>query len=282
MSLDGRLAEFSLPEVFQLLEHGNKTGLLTLRTSPANLPEQVQNHYIWLQQGQIVAAANRLDSQGLSIMLKQRNWIGDCDLSPMFNVLSKPMGTVLKTEGIIQPENLKILFYIQVMQQVCTLFEFQDGYFKFDNQASLPFLEMTGLSAPATEVTLAGLRALKKWDALLEKLPDTTSGLISSIEDKPYLHLNQQEWQVWEFVDGQTSVKTISQHLGIPIIDIQRIAFRLIAVNLCEEMPLVDIKPPKTEEEVMVSGLEAKAESSQNDLSESFVQNLIGFLQGKI
>ncbi len=282
MSLDGRLAEFSLPELFQFLEHGNKTGLLTLRTSSANLLEQVQNHYIWLQQGQIVAAANRLDRRGLGIMLKQRNWISDRDLSPMPNILSKPLGTVLKTEGVIQPENLKVLFYIQVMQQVCALFEFQDGYFKFDNQAPLPFLEMTGLSAPATEVTLAGLRALKKWDALLEKLPDKTSGLIASVEGKPYLHLNPKEWQVWEFVDGQTSLKTISRNLGIPITDVQRIAFRLIAVNLCEEMPLVDMKPPETAQEVVVSGLEAKAESSQNDLNESFLQNLIGFLKSKI
>ena len=282
MYLDGKLAEFSLPEVFQLLEHGNKTGLLTLRTSSANLLEQVQNHYIWLQQGKIVAAANRLDRQGLFIMLKQRNWMGDHDLSAMFNILSKPLGTVLKTEGIIQPENLKILFYTQVMQQVCALFEFQDGYFKFDNQVPLPFLEMTGLSAPATEVTLAGLRALKKWDALLEKLPDKTSGLIASVEGKPYLHLNPKEWQVWEFVDGQTSLKTISRNLGIPITDVQRIAFRLIAVNLCEEMPLVDMKPPETAKEVMVAGLEAKVGSSQNAPSESFLQNLIGFLKGKI
>ena len=282
MSLDGRLAEFSLPEVFQLLEDGNKTGLLTLRTSSANSLEQEQNYYIWLQQGQIVAAANRPDHQGLLIMLKQRNWTSGKDLSPLFNTLSKPLGTVLKTEGIIRPENLKILFYMQVMQQVCTLFEFQDGYFNFDNQTPLPFLEMTGLSAPATEVTLAGLRALKKWDALLEKLPDTTSGLISSIEGKPYLHLNQQEWQVWEFVDGKTSLTTISQHLGIPIIDVQRIAFRLIAVNLCEEMPLVEMEPTKTNEEEMASGLEAKAGSSQNDLSESFLQNLMGFLKSQI
>jgi len=280
MSLDGRLAEFSLPEIFQLLEHGNKTGLLTLRTSPTNLLEQVQNHYIWLQQGQIVAAANRPDHQGLLRMLKQRNWTSHSELSPIFNTLNKPLGTILKTEGIVRPENLKILFYIQVMRQVCTLFEFQDGYFHFDHQTPLPFLEMTGLSAPATEVTLAGLRALKKWDALLDKLPDKTSGLISTIEGKPYLHLNQQEWQVWEFVDGKTSLTTISQHLGIPIINVQQIAFRLIAVNLCEEMPLVEMEPPKTDEE-MASGLEAKGGSSQNDLSESFLQNLMGFLKSQ-
>ncbi|WP_088243858.1 DUF4388 domain-containing protein [Calothrix rhizosoleniae] len=279
MAIAGRLAEFSLPEVFQLLEQGNKTGLLTLRTSPEGLLQTVQNYYIWLKEGRIVAAASRLDCQGLLTMLRRRNWIDE----HLFKItaicaLNKPLGTILKTAGIIRLEQLKMLFYIQVIQKVCCLFEFQDGYFKFDSKASIPLSEMTGLSAPATEVTLAGLRALKKWDALLEKLPDTNSGLISTIKGKPHMHLNQEEWKMWEFVDGKTSVKTISQQLNISMDNIQRIAFRLITVNLCEEIPFAAMKSSHIPENLSVSELE----DSQNDLSESFLNNLMEFLKTKI
>ncbi|MDJ0795946.1 MAG: DUF4388 domain-containing protein [Calothrix sp. MO_167.B12] len=284
MAVTGRLAEFSLPELFQLLEQGNKTGLLTLRTTPTEFSEKIHNHYIWFQEGRIVAAANRLDGHGLLIMVKQCHWIGDDDYYERFsiNVLDKPLGMVLKTEGTIPLEYQKKMFYVQVMQQVCSLFEFQDGHFYFEPGVKPPFMEMTGLSAPATEVTLAGLRALKKWDALSDKLPDITSGLVSMIEGKPNMHLNQEEWQLWEFVDGNTSLKIMSQQLNLSKEKIQQIAFRLIAVNLCEEIPFVEMKFTDKVGETSASGSELEAGNVQNDFSESFLQNLMGFLKSKI
>lgn len=59
--------------------------------------------------------------------------------------------------------------------------------------------EMTGLKASPTEVTLAELRALLDWTALVEKLPDVTLGIICTAEGKPKFRLNQIEWQIWEF-----------------------------------------------------------------------------------
>lgn len=65
MSVTGSLADFSLPEIFQFIEKGRKTGLLTLSTvrgAQATLPRL---HYIWVYQGQVIAASQRLDQQGL-------------------------------------------------------------------------------------------------------------------------------------------------------------------------------------------------------------------------
>ena len=64
MAFTGYLAEFSLPEIFQFLEQGHKTGLLTIRTLPDNETQKVQSHYIWLHQGRILAAADRVDDKG--------------------------------------------------------------------------------------------------------------------------------------------------------------------------------------------------------------------------
>jgi hypothetical protein len=125
------------------------------------------------------------------------------------------------------------------MQQVCALFTLEDGWFHFDSSQKAPTAELTGLSAPAVDVTLAGLRALKNWTTLADKLPAPASGLITTIAGKPALKLKQTEWQVWEFTDGHTSIQEIAQHLQLPVDKVQQIAFRLIVVNLVEEMPII-------------------------------------------
>lgn len=234
MAFTGYLVEFSLAEIFQFLEQGHKTGLLTIRSLPAQT-QKVQVHYIWLHQGRIVAAADRLDGKGLVSTISQRGWMSDrvalrlAQLCP----LNIPLGVYLKTQGLLQADQLKVLFLNQVIGQVSALFELGDGQFEFDTKATLPPAEMTGLSLPATEATLVGLRTLRDWTALAEKLPDPTSGLSST--GQPKLRLDCLEWQVWEFADGTVSLQMIATQLGLTVEKVQQIAFRLIAVNLGRE-----------------------------------------------
>ena len=75
MTFTGYLSTFSLPEIFEFLEQGYKTGLLSIRALKDNQNRGGKNHYIWLRQGRIVAAANRLDNQGLVSMIARRAWV---------------------------------------------------------------------------------------------------------------------------------------------------------------------------------------------------------------
>jgi hypothetical protein len=54
----------------------------------------------------------------------------------------------LKNKGLLQAEQLKHLFNVQVLQKGCALFKLQEGQFKFDQNVSIPAREMTGLSVP--------------------------------------------------------------------------------------------------------------------------------------
>lgn len=282
MAITGHLAEFSLPEIFQFLEQGHKSGLLMITPVPEPAESgSPRSHYVWFQQGRIVAAAHRSDRRGLLSLISQRGWLGDRAASRLAQVcdLATPLGLCLKSQGALQGDQLKLLFYTQVMQQVCALFALEDGWFHFDSAQRAPAAEMTGLNAPAVEVTLAGLRALKNWMVLGDKLPDPSSSLVSVVAGKPNLKLNQSEWQVWEFTDGKTSLKEIAQHLRLPMQKVQQIAFRLIVVNLVEEMPMTASAPA----EPAAAGPQpepAQIESEAN-LSPSFLQNLMSFLKGQ-
>lgn len=292
MSVTGYLADFSLPELFQLLEQGNKTGLLTICTLKEPTTADRQNHHIWFSQGKIVAAGNALDQQGLMRLISQRGWMGDNAVSRLAQTcqIHTPLGLCLKSKGVLTAEQLKLLFYTQVMRQVCTLFALPDGWFQFDPKAPLPSSEMTGLIATATDVTLAGLRALKNWNALDEKLPDPSSALISVIEGKPSLRLNPNEWQVWEFTNGTMALADVAKQLNLPVAKAQQIAFRLIVTGLAEEMPLIVAPPPTSletsePEEIEPSiapGSDSDAPAGAAPVSQSFLHNLVGFLKGKV
>ena len=273
----GNLAEFSLPELFQFLEQGQKTGALKISNPDGKA------FYLWLHHGNIVAAAERLDQKGLLTLLQQRNWLNGrvvSQISPA-SLGNSPLGLTLKSQGILQPDQLKLVFRAQVVGLVSSLFEFSDGKFEFEPTNQLPYAEMTGLSMPATEAALTGLRVLRDWKALAEKLPDPTSGLKSIGSGKPSLNLDSiQERQVWEFATGAVSLQAIAKQLGLAIEKVQQVAFRLIVANVAEEVFLVTNAPVSTT--AVADRLpEPTTDASKTAVSKSFLKNLVGFLKTK-
>lgn len=282
MAITGSLADFSLPEIFQFIEKGHKTGLLTLRVFPG-AEKKHQVYHIWAYKGRVVAAANRLDHQGLVTLIDQRQWVSDRVFDKLVHwccPISEPLGLYLKGQGVLQNEHLKRLFQVQVLQQVRALFQLPDAEWKFEVNVPIPAREMTGVSVPATAVTLMGLRVLKNWDALADKLPDPNSGLVSVISGKPNYQLNAEEWQVWEYTKGTVSIEAIAIQLRLPLEKVQQIAFRIMTMSLAEEVPLLSGTLPTQSIEPLPAQL--IEDSHKHKISHSFMQNLVGFLRNKV
>jgi hypothetical protein len=249
----GFLTDFSIPEIFQFIEKGRKSGLLAFSALPTAQSTLQAAHYIWTNQGYVVAAANRLDHQGLIDLIKQHHCqptLGNFQevslyephsvpLTRAFDKLVRwccplhlPLGNSLKHQGILQDSQLKELFNIQVSQQVCSAFQLKEGLFQFNQNTSLPTREMTGLSVPATEAMLIGLRVLDSWNTLIEQLPDPNEGLIGIMTSHPLYSLDELEFKVWKCANQTTSLKEIAQKLNLPINQVLQVAFRLAAAGL--------------------------------------------------
>jgi hypothetical protein len=279
MKLTGYLSEFSLAELFQLLEQGEKSGRLVLQSPDARAFGEKIISLVWFKQGHIVAASDRTDGQGLLSLIQKRSWTTSHTANRIMEVCSigQPLGLCLKAQGLLEAEQLRLLFRVQVLQQVRNLFALPNAYFQFDHQVEPPFAEMTGLIGSPTESTLAGLRALQNWDALREKLPDEASGIINITQGKPKFRLNQLEWQLWEFAQGSISIRNIATQLNLPTLKIQQASFRLIVAGFLEEMPLVEMSVPAIPDAAS-DELESTL-SEQDAVSQSFLQNLSGFLK---
>lgn len=288
MAITSSLTEFSLPELFQFLDQGSKTGLLTLRFQPDIHSQEKRVRHTLIHQGRIVAVTNRLNHQCLLAMICQRGWISPEALREQVNKCpaNMPIGLYLKTQSFLQPEQLRLLFHAQVLQQICGLFRLKDAQFKFDSKATLPTTEMTGLSLSATEATLMGLRVLRDWRALVDKLPEPTSALNRALLGKRHLRLDSLEGRVWQSANGTVALNTMATQFKQPVETIQQTAFRLISVGLVAEVPM--IAPSRTRatgkdilESVAVVANPTDQESNVQVPSNSFMQNLLGFLRSK-
>lgn len=282
MQIIGQLSEDSLPEVFQLIERVFKTGLLLLQHEINTALQPVKNHYLWFQEGRIVAMADDTDDNGLLSMLKQRSWLKPetLNLVSEWSEKEQSLGSYLKATGILTDEHQQVLFHAQTIQPVCALFKLQAGRFVFDTKTTLSKAEMTGLSLSASEASLLGLRVLRDWTALTAKLPHPSCVTSKIIAGKPHLQLDAQESLVWETADGRTSIEAIARRVQMPVETIQQIVFRMKMAGLVVAAAVSAIEPPQQSlEEVIPEAAEAASSSGANP---SLMKNLVSLLNTKI
>ena len=235
MSITGSLTDFSTPEILRFIEKGQKTGLLSFAMCLPNRTKPQSVHHLWVQSGRIVAAANSLDAQGLVFLIAQQEWLSDRVFAKLLKCCcpeDQPLGSCLKNHGVLSPSQLEQLFQVQVLQQVCPLFEYHEGWFKFEKDAPVPNREMTGLSIPATEAILMGLRWLPNWNGFKAQFPAPTVTLVSKIVGPPGQQLDRLESQVWQLSQQAVSLNAIAKELKLPVSKVQQVAFRLMVADL--------------------------------------------------
>jgi hypothetical protein len=145
---------------------------------------------------------------------------------------------------------------------------------------------MTGLSLSATEATLMGLRVLRDWKSLADKLPEPTSALSRVVIGKRHLRLDSLEGRVWQLANGSISLALMAKQLKQPVETMQQTAFRLVSVGLVAEVPTIAPSRLKESEEdeleaVAVAASDAIKPSTEPALSNTLLNSLLGFLRSK-
>lgn len=287
MKISAYLSEFSLGEVFRFLEQGHKTGCLSIKTidnhnhlSGLLLPPS-QEHYLFFRHGQIVAATTTLNHQGLCQLIEQRGLLHPLTIQRIMNryPANVPLGVFLKSQGIMDAHQIQLLFKQQVLTPIPYLFALKEGYFHFDAHHPLPFAEMTGLSASPQAITLAGLRLLRDWTPLMDKLPLADSTMVSLVSEPPSVQLGRVEWQVWEHINGMTTIQEIAQRLSLDILEVQKICFRFVVMGMVEE--IVNIASVAATHPCPTEMVEETTNDVATPLSSSFLNGLVSFLKNK-
>jgi hypothetical protein len=168
ITLSEQSIKYSLAEILHSIHEHNRTGLLSILADP-NL--SIDAHYVWVQNGRVVGVANRLDGMGLLGEISRRKLLSSSEITAAFgqlNQLSQPLGLYLKSLGLLEAGQLRLLFHTQTAK-VLKLHEIGDRLFYFD-PCILPYnAEMTGMGISAEEIIrLLNLKVLPASNPSLE------------------------------------------------------------------------------------------------------------------
>jgi hypothetical protein len=243
MSISSSLDSFILPELFRIIEEGNKTGRLIVQTPlTAKTSHLKRIYYLWFRDGYLVAISDRLNHRGLITLIESRNWLSPLVTGKLRTLCptEMPLGVYLDRMKLLTKDRLRLVFQLQ-LHQVYQLFELNSGWFRFDELSelkdrlmTLPWLEMTGHRMKATEVAMYGLRLIKDWQVFVEQLPESSVVLQRTV-NQPALKLITIERKIWEQANESASIEAMALELMQPIKDIQIAAFRLMIVGLLKK-----------------------------------------------
>jgi Domain of unknown function (DUF4388) len=283
----GYLSEYSLAEIFNFIQAGNKTGILSIepKSESDNFPAIVEElmletpcYFVSFQRGRIMSIFHGLkyENQDLLAAIAERQWIAAEQIQGLRKKLSQlmlPWGLHLKILNVISSEQIRLLFETQVISKISKIFEIEQGRFNFDPKAELNYPEMTGLSLYAKDAVLLGLRQLKNWSGLTNKLPNPNAGLQRLSSEPRGLKLENDERLVWQLAIGKMSIREIAAQLDLEIDKVRQIGFRLCSIGVMYEVELESLPPP-IEIATRVGGGSASV-----PVSTSFLSNLVGFLR---
>ncbi len=278
MTLSGYLSEYSLAEIFNFVHEGSRTGLLEISPAPNAIVTPHEPRYVWFESGRIVAVTSGLDGKGLLVTIGQRKFMPPEQIElikTQLHQLPQPLGIYLKSRGLVDAEQLKLLFNAQTIAAVCKLFELKNRQFQFVPDRVSIKSELTGIGLPAQEVGMLGLRVLKDWSGLSAKLPAPEYAIQKWSAQQPEFRLDRHELQLWKLADGETTLARLAEKMDLPIELVLRTSFRLSSFRLAQEIPTEPIQA--VSENLAVPVLEPGFKNAP--VSISFLGNLKNFLK---
>ncbi|PSB04878.1 DUF4388 domain-containing protein [Merismopedia glauca] len=238
MAMVGNLEDFSISDLFHMLERGSKSGQLSL-WAPTGI------YRIWFYQGRVIGAISPKKEHSLKSLIASHQ-IGNPRLTSYIENIGKlrePLGTHLTKQGLIMPNIIAKVFRQQLEVSLYNLFSLSSGQFAFVQELALPYEEMTGMSRGAVDIAMEGLRKLEVVNQSEKFLPQPDSRFIKLTEELPLFPLCPIEWNVWEMIVPEKCLRDISSHLRADLLEVRRAASRLVRVGLVEEIS-ADFTPP--------------------------------------
>ncbi len=231
MPIEGPLRELGIHDVFQLLDLGRETGVLTV-TSRIR-----QNHgTVHFSNGTVVHAVIGSNPHPLGEVLLRVGRISEADLQRARGMQrrgdGRRLGEILTAIGALTRGELERYVRQQIAEVVFEIMNWREGYFRFVEGA----LEGTesesesGVRLPTTSLLLEAARRIDEWSRISERIPSL--GMVPVLappvdEPRGRLELLPAEWEVLAAIDGQRDLRAIGRSLGRSDFDICRTVFGL-------------------------------------------------------
>lgn len=168
MALQGTLRDFGISDIFQLIGHQSKTGLLHLR----NRDQEVKISFF---NGDVVHAENsaRHRRELLGALLVQAELITPQQLEVGLEMQRKTLrrlGDILVEQAFFSQAVLKEFTHLQITETLYRLFTWTDGTYDFEVQ-DVDFDKETVDPIRSESILMEGFRILDEWPMVRNRIP---------------------------------------------------------------------------------------------------------------
>lgn len=248
MALEGSLNDFSLADMFRLLEAGSKTGTLhvTSNGSAGTVCFREGLVYHASSGGAVEPAGKRLVRVGIISEKQLRQAQGLMKIQKRDKAMRK-LGQILVDEGYVEAPVLEGFVLEQVADALFDLLRWEDGDLRFEADEAITEVDL-GIAVHIDGALADANKRLEIWTRIRDKIPslDTRFAMASAPGAKPTeIHLKPREWMLLCYLHGGRSVKELVELTGYNDFETARILYGMYAGGLIEKVgsagePLAD------------------------------------------
>lgn len=233
MALKGNLRDFSVTQLFNLINLARKTGSLTLEGHR-------RRAQVCFKEGRLVHASLNGQDAGLIGMLEKSGKISP-DQSRVIRARSgssadKELGLLLINAGYVTRDEIVESVRSHTLDVVYMLFTWGDGSFIFEPN-KLPADGAITVPINLENVIMEGTRRVKEYEMLRSELPDLDMAL--KFTDRPDARLKDisltvEEWRIISFINARNTIRQIARANSMSDFKIRRIVYGLLSAGLVE------------------------------------------------
>jgi hypothetical protein len=233
MALKGNLRDFSVTQLFNLINLARKTGSLTLEGH--NRRAQV-----CFKEGRLVHASLNGQEDGLIGMLERSGKISR-EQSRVVRArcatdADKEVGLLLINAGYVTQDDIVQSIRSHTLDVVYVLFTWADGSFLFEPN-KLPSEGAITVPIRLENVIMEGTRRVKEYETLQAELPDLDMAL--KFAERPDarikdINLTVEEWRIISFINPRNTIRQIAKANSLSDFKVRRIVYGLLSAGLVE------------------------------------------------
>jgi hypothetical protein len=233
MALKGNLRDFSVTQLFNLINLAGKTGTLTIEG-----PSEAA--WVSFREGKLIHAQLGHENGTLTGILLRSGLLTPRQARAIKENTTeksdKELGLILINAGYLNQQDILSSIRNNVMQIVYQLFTWNEGYFRFDDQV-LPPADRITIRLNLENIIIDGARRMRENEALKEEIPNLDMAL--DFVDRPGanirdVNLNVDEWRVVSYVNPKNSIRQIAKANNMSDLQIRKIVYGLLQAGLVE------------------------------------------------
>jgi hypothetical protein len=233
MALKGRLRDFNITQLLNLINLARKTGTLAVEASGQQAQMSFKEGKLVLaslgaQDGhlaQVLFRAGKLSQQQTRTILTRARTMSD-----------KRLGMMLIEAGYVTQDDILQSVRQHTRDVVFRVFTWSDGTFLFEPNV-LPPEDRITVPLRLDSIIMEGTRRVKEWEQLQDELPDLDMAL--RFTDRPdarlrNINLTVEEWRVVSYINPRNSIRQIAKANNMSDFQIRRSIYGMLQAGLVE------------------------------------------------